>query len=691
MRVRSALVVATLLSTVAVFAQNVPLKSDARLSKYRSIYDKFHPWVPPTSLAEWKEKRERIRTQLLVSNGLWPMPTKTPLQAQLRPALQRDGYTVQPVMFASMPGHYVTGTLYRPTDSGEQNLPAILCPHGHWQDGRFYDAGDQKVKEQIEKGAELLPEAARHPLQARFVQLARMGCVVFHYDMVGYADSNIVEHRKQFNDADAMLWLTNKMGLQTWNSLRALDFVSALEGVDKNRIAVTGASGGGTQSFMLAAIERERIAAAFPAVMVSTGMQGGCVCENASYLRVGVNNIALAALFAPKPMAMSGADDWTIDIQKLGLPELRQVYSLYRKPTLVNAQAWPEFQHNYNMHSRHMMYRWFNEHLNLKQEAPIEERGFKPLTREEQAVFGLIPPPNTAKLADGLRTDMRAAARRQLDGLFDGPVDKVEARYDAVVGAAARVMFDVSTLAELEIADDAKPFVTTSIATTSDGKTHNIKLGVGSTGGRHAVHWVDDAGVDQLIKDQSFLQLCNDTAAVSCSDYFALGMNAEQFKELRGTLDNNQNYAGLTFCYNRPLLAERVGDVAAVLSGSSRKMETMTAVGTGQAGPIVLLAAAVSKRKIDRVIVDLNGFSFSKVTTPNDEMMLPGAMRYGDIGGLAALAFPCHMQLFGTKNIPAEALAPLKRMAKLTNSKLELFEETLTRQKVAGLLAKTTD
>jgi hypothetical protein len=168
-------------------------------------------------------------------------------------------------------------------------------------------------------------------------------------------------------------------------------------------------------------------------------------------------------------------------------------------------------------------------------------------------------------------------------------------------------------------------------------------------------------------------------------------MNAKQFKELRGTLDNNQNYAGLTFCYNRPLLAERVGDVAAVLSGSSRKMETMTAVGTGQAGPIVLLAAAVSKRKIDRVIVDLNGFSFSKVNTPDDEMMLPGAMRYGDIGGLAALAFPCHMQLFGTKNIPAEALAPLKRMAKLTNSKLELFEETLTRQKVAGLLAKTTD
>ncbi|MFK7818420.1 MAG: acetylxylan esterase [Planctomycetaceae bacterium] len=676
---------------------------DPRLSAYRNIYDKFHPWTPPNSLDEWKQERNRIRTQLLVSNGLWPMPPKSPITPRLGRIIQRDGYVVQHAMFESMPGHYVTGVIYRPQEV-EGKLPAVLCPHGHWQNGRFYDAGDKKTKEQLDKTAEAIPAAARHPLQARFVQLARMGCLVFHYDMVGYADSNVIEHRQQFNDANAMLWLTNKMGLQTWNSLRALDFVSSLESVDPNRIAVTGSSGGGTQTFMLAAIERDRIAAAFPAVMVSTGMQGGCVCENASYLRVGVNNVALAALFAPKPMAMSGADDWTIDIQKLGLPELRQVYSLYGKPTLVNAQAWPEFKHNYNMHSRHMMYRWFNEHLNLGNNGSIEERNFQPLIAEEQSVFSSIPQPNDPKSGQDLRKDLQAIARNQFGAMFDGSPDEVKARYEKVMRPLIDVVFDVPELTGGTLAADTdlaqlKPGVkleealmANSSARGRDGKTHRIKLAIGSWQGTNAVHWVDGAGVDDLIQVEAFRKLCDQTAPVTTSDYFAHNLSVDEIAKIRGSLDNNQNYAGLTYCYNLPTLAERVRDVACLLSKPGSPLpESMTVVGTGKAGPIVLLATAATKRKVDRVIVDLNGFSFGSVKAAGHEMMLPGAMRYGDIGGLAALAFPCHMQLFGTEGIPEEALAPLKRIAKLTGSKLELFEESLSREKVVELVGSAKD
>ena len=135
-----------------------------------------------------------------------------------------------------------------------------------------------------------------------------MGCVVFHYDMVGYADSKQIAHRAGFTDAEAELRLQSFMGLQTCNSIRALDFLVSLPDVDPKRIGVTGASGGGTQTFILCAID-DRPAAAFPAVMVSTGMQGGCICENCSYLRVGTGNIELAGLFAPKPLGMTGADD----------------------------------------------------------------------------------------------------------------------------------------------------------------------------------------------------------------------------------------------------------------------------------------------------------------------------------------------------------------------------------------------
>ena len=135
-------------------------------------------------------------------------------------------------------------------------------------------------------------------------QLAKMGFVVFHYDMVGRADSQAIPHATGFADVAAELHLHNFMGLQTWNSVRSLDFLSSLPDVDPTHIGVTGASGGGTQTFILGAID-DRPAVAFPAVMVSTAMQGGCICENCSYLRVGTGNIELAGLFAPKPLGMS--------------------------------------------------------------------------------------------------------------------------------------------------------------------------------------------------------------------------------------------------------------------------------------------------------------------------------------------------------------------------------------------------
>ena len=120
----------------------------------------------------------------------------------------------------------MTGNLYRPKHlPAGGRAPAVLCPHGHWTDGRFLWNSDKACKEQMDIGAEKTMEGARSPLQARCAMLARMGCVVFHYDMVGYADNQPIEHRKGFTDAEAVLRLQSTMGLQTWNSIRALDFV----------------------------------------------------------------------------------------------------------------------------------------------------------------------------------------------------------------------------------------------------------------------------------------------------------------------------------------------------------------------------------------------------------------------------------------------------------------------------------
>ena len=139
------------------------------------------------------------------------------------------------MFFASVPGHYVTGNLYRPAGARGSGRPCS-SPHGHWENGRLLERPEKNVQTLIGQGAERTPEAARYPLQARAANLARLGFVVFHYDMVGYADSKPLIHREGFADAGAMLRLQSNMGLQTWNSVRALDFVTGLNDVDPSRV-----------------------------------------------------------------------------------------------------------------------------------------------------------------------------------------------------------------------------------------------------------------------------------------------------------------------------------------------------------------------------------------------------------------------------------------------------------------------
>jgi dienelactone hydrolase len=667
------------------------LPKDSRLGKPRDLYDKYHPWTPPKTLAEWKKERQRLREQVLVSQGLWPMPPKTPLKAVVHGKIDRGDYTVEKVYFQSHPGHYVTGNLYRPKRKGEPGgvsprSPGVLCPHGHWGNARFYDAGEAAAKKLIAGGGETHMAAARHHIQARMVGLARLGCVVFHYDMVGYSDSKAIGHRAGFTDAEASLRLQNFMGLQTWNSIRALDFLTSLPDVDTKRIGITGASGGGTQTFMLAAID-DRVTAAFPAVMVSTGMQGGCICENAEYLRIGVNNIALAALFAPKPQALSGADDWTVAIETKGYPELRQVYSLYGKPENIAAKAFPQFKHNYNQVAREMMYEWFNRHLRLGHKSPIKERDFEPLSQKELTVWTDKPPhPKDAKSAADLRKYLTKVSDDQFAKLVPQTKGDVR-RYREVVGAAARVMFgevpqssDVKSSSErfLEI---GKTVVYQSTLSRKSESQQIPVIAVWQSPKTKALVWIDGNGKSQLFaksgkpKAAAEQLLAKDVYLVSIDPYNT-GEYLSNGKAKRASV--NQTYAGYTFGYNHSLLTDRVRDILAVSAGGREKGKTTDLLGTGDAGVWTLLAAAQLGKKVDRVIVDLNGFSFRKLNSTADANFLPGALKYGGLGGLAALAAPTELVLYGTKGIPKAELAPLIQMYKVTGGKLTLHEGKLT-------------
>ncbi len=332
-----------------------------------------------------------LRRQILFAAGLSPMPEKTPLNPHIFGRLERDGYTIEKVYLETLPGFYLGGNLYRPVGK-EGKFPAVAKPHGHWNYGRL----------------ENQPLGSTPVLCAN---LARQGYVAFAYDMVGYNDTYQTPHR--FKGKAEELWAFGPLALQLWDSIRVIDFLESLPYVDKSRIAVTGASGGGTQTFLLDAVD-DRVFCSAPVNMVSAIMQGGCVCENAPGLRIGTNNVDIAAMMAPRPMlVVSATGDWTRNVPKEEFPAIQKTYELYGKGVNVEVVQ-IDAPHNYNRQSREAVYRFFARHVLGRQDADkISEESTKIEQLRDMMVFWGRRLPADAVTYEELFRWWRQAARRQ--------------------------------------------------------------------------------------------------------------------------------------------------------------------------------------------------------------------------------------------------------------------------------------
>ena len=689
------------------------LPDDRRLGPLLDLNGYF-PFTPCATRQEWQSRAERLRRQLLVATGLWPMPTKTPAHAVIHGVVDRDGYTVAKVYLESYPGHFVTGNLYRPTrlrpaPGRSGRLPGVLCPHGHWPEGRFYDAGESVLRKQIATGAERFDPSGRYPLQARCVQLARMGCVVFHYDMVGYADSVQLQHRAGVREAmnTAENWgyfspqaearLQTQMGLQTYNSVCALDWLSHLPDVDPARIGVTGASGGGTQTFILCAID-PRPAVAFPAVMVSTAMQGGCTCENCSYLRVGTGNVEIAALIAPRPLGMTAADDWTKALATKGFPELRQLYKLFGAESAVMATPLLQFPHNYNYASRAVMYGWMNKHLKLGLTEPIVEQDFRPLSIAEMSVWDAAhpKPPSGDDYERSLLRTITLDSDAQLGSIVrdiapSRPSSRVAQKLDAeqpntfivdpgtyreIVGGAIDVLIGrrLPPAEAIEARQTREstlgPWQTETMLLRNVPQHEEVPAVVlrPKSWNRHAVVWISRQGKQSLFDASgeprpAIARLLAGGMAVLGVDLLGQGeFTADGRPWAKARLNKSGHgdwtqYAGFTFGYNYPLMAQRVHDIlsaVAYVRGPRLGAEVVSLAGLDGAGHWVAAACAQAGAAVDRAAIDTGGFRFANLTAIDDPNFLPGGAKYLDLPGILALAAPGKMWLAGEgKTAPA--------------------------------------
>ncbi|WEK17694.1 MAG: acetylxylan esterase [Candidatus Pedobacter colombiensis] len=287
--------------------------------------------------ASWEQRRTLIKPGLYEAQGLSTLPVKPTSKPIITPKRVMDGYTVENIAIEILPGLYVNGSLYKPLKV-KGKIPVMLSPDGHWAQQRY-----------------------RADCQIRCAMMARMGVMAISYDLFAWGESLL-----QFKSEDHRRSLAQT--IQTLGGIRILDYVLSLKEIDPNRVGISGGSGGGSHTVLIAAMD-DRIKLSIPVVSLSSSFYGGCPCESGMPIHLcagGTNNVEIAAMAAPKPqLVVSDGKDWTVTVPDHDMPFLKKIYSYYGKSDQVENVHLPDEGHDFGPSKRKAVYDFIIKNFKL--------------------------------------------------------------------------------------------------------------------------------------------------------------------------------------------------------------------------------------------------------------------------------------------------------------------------------------
>jgi|SRR5579883_684659 len=587
----------------------------------------------PTTAEEWTKQEEELRKNLFAAWGgeacFLPKPCDLDPQQHGEP-LKRDGYTVEKITFQTRPGVRMTANLYIPDAAKKKPAPAILMVHGHW------------------RGAKQDPV-----VQSRCIGAAKLGFVTLCVDAFGAGERGVGtalgEYHGEMTAATLLPLGLPLSGLQVYENMRAVDYLETRPEVDKTKIGITGASGGGNQTMYAGAWDK-RFKCVVPVCSVGNYQAylqtACCMCEVVPGALKFTEEWAVLALTAPRGLMVVNATkdgiQFSVGEAKKSLALTAPVYKLFGKPDNLQHAIF-ESPHDYNKAMREAMYGFMTLHLKGEGKGdPIPEPKFTTENPEDLRCF-----PGNTRPKDFV-TIPKFAAQEGKKLLAAKPVPKTKEEW--FKGRQAREqslnkLFAEPTEIGRFVAVQTKEENGYRLVTFSPepGITLTARIDPGKKGEPWVILLNLD-GAETARKGELYTSLRKTNATVVTLDLRGTGQLATGNDRVGRAQDHNSAEWGLWF--GRSLFAQWSFDVSQLISGLliDQQINNQTSrylIGEGPAGIVALAADTTSAARISKRVA-VNTIASFVTDEPYAHQRLgllaPGILReFGDVPDLATM------------------------------------------------------